>query len=101
MDSVARPDTINSAMYLDSVLTHARTTMNNFMTIDRSSCSNRYGLNGTMVIAHGNSGGKGVFHQYAVFPDDNYLYQIFCVSNEETFNEVKKDFAKIIHSFKP
>ena len=101
MDSVALPDTIDYQMYLDSVLTHARTTTGGFMIIDRSSCSNKYGLKGTSVIAHGTAGGKGVFQQYAFFPDDNYIYQIFCVSNEETFNQVKKDFAKIIHSFKP
>lgn len=101
MDSVARPDTINDRMYLDSVLTYARTTINGFMIIDRSPCSNKDGLKGTSIIAHGTAGGKGVFQQYAFFPDDNYIYQIFCVSNEETFNQVKKDFAKIIHSFKP
>jgi multidrug transporter EmrE-like cation transporter len=100
-DSVTYPDTINQRVYLDSIITHARSTLTGFMVIDKAPVVTKTGLEGISVIAHGMRKGKGVFHQYALFTEQNYVYQIFCVSNEETFNEVKKDFSGMITSFKP
>jgi predicted nucleic acid-binding Zn ribbon protein len=100
-DSVALPDTIDHHIYLDSILTHARFTLPHFMIVDKTPVATKQGLKGTSVIVHGSSGSKSVFHQYALFTSANYAYQIVCISNEETFNEVKGDFSRIIKSFKP
>lgn len=100
-DSVPYPDTINQRVYLDSIITYARSALTGFMIVDKAPVVTKTGLKGISVIAHGMSRGKGIFHQYALFTEQNYAYQIYCVSNEETFNEVKKDFSRIITSFKP